>query len=419
MATTTNFRCFLLLWAGKLISSLGGGLTGFGLSVYVFQTTGSAAQMATVVLFAFLPTLLLSVPAGILADRYDRRLLMMAADGLSALGVGYILFCLVKGDASLLQLCVGTTVSSAFAALGEPAYRATVTDLLTPAEYGRAAGMVGLADNARYLLSPLFAGSLLIVSDIRLLLILDICTFLFTVATTAVVRQTGDMKKYAATGSLFDSCREGVKVITANRGLALLIVISAGITALIGTIQILSEPMILTFADSAALGFTETISALGMVFTGICLSVKGIKSDFIKRLAAALAVAGGAMVMFGLKENIYLMAVAGFLFFAALPPANACLDYLARTNIPESKQGRLWGLIGFLSRLGYVVAYAFTGLGADAIAAQTDLSVGRGAAVIVIAAGVALGIASLLLPTARSLKALERAADRHSDNERM
>ena len=60
----SNFSKFLLLWAGEFISAIGGGLTSFGLGVYVFQQTGSAGSMALVTLLAFLPTLLLSVPAG-------------------------------------------------------------------------------------------------------------------------------------------------------------------------------------------------------------------------------------------------------------------------------------------------------------------------------------------------------------------
>lgn len=92
--TDSNFGKFLLLWSGELISSVGGGLTSFGLGVYVFNETGSAASMAIVSLLAFLPTLLLSVPAGVLADRHDRRLLMMLGDGLSGLGILYILFCM-------------------------------------------------------------------------------------------------------------------------------------------------------------------------------------------------------------------------------------------------------------------------------------------------------------------------------------
>ena len=90
MKSSTNLRKFILLWAGELISSIGGGLTSFGLGVYIFQQTGSAAGMALITLLGFLPVLLLSVPAGVLADRYDRRLLMMIGDGCSALGVpGY------------------------------------------------------------------------------------------------------------------------------------------------------------------------------------------------------------------------------------------------------------------------------------------------------------------------------------------
>ena len=63
-----RFSRFLLLWVGELVSSVGSGLTSFGLGVYVFRQTGSAADMALVSLLAFLPTLLLSVPAGVPAE---------------------------------------------------------------------------------------------------------------------------------------------------------------------------------------------------------------------------------------------------------------------------------------------------------------------------------------------------------------
>lgn len=155
MNKSSDFNRFLLLWSGEIISAIGGGLTSFGLSVYVFQKTGSAGSMALVALLAFLPTLLLSAPAGVLADRCDRRLLMMIGDGLSALGLVYILICMLRGEAKLYQICIGVFVSSVFSSLLEPAYRATVADLLTKEEYSRASGMVSIAGSARYLVSPL------------------------------------------------------------------------------------------------------------------------------------------------------------------------------------------------------------------------------------------------------------------------
>ena len=189
MKESKNFRKFLLLWSGELVSSIGGGLTSFGLGVYIFQQTGSAASMALVTLLGFLPTLLLSVPAGVLADRYDRRLLMMIGDGCSAIGIIYILVCMMTGGASLAQICVGVFVSAVFSALLEPSFRATITDLLTKEEYSKASGLVSLAGSARYLFSPVIAGFLLTVSDVKLLLVIDICTFFLTVAGATVERR--------------------------------------------------------------------------------------------------------------------------------------------------------------------------------------------------------------------------------------
>ena len=142
MKESKNFRKFLLLWSGELISSIGGGLTSFGLGVYIFRQTGSAASMALVTLLGFLPTLLLSVPAGVLADRHDRRLLMMIGDGCSAIGILYILICMMTGGASLVQICIGIFVSAFFSALLEPSFKATISDLLTKEEYSKASGLV-------------------------------------------------------------------------------------------------------------------------------------------------------------------------------------------------------------------------------------------------------------------------------------
>ena len=113
------------------------------------------------------------------------------------------------------------------------------------------------------------------------------------------------------------------------------------------------------------------------------------------------------MVGFGLRENTYLICTFGFLFFATLPVANNCLDYLVRVNIPDELQGRAWGLIGFLSQIGYVVAYGAAGTIADGIAARFRISVGRGAAWVIMAAGVLLGLTALLLQSFRSVRTLE------------
>lgn len=410
MGGKRNFHRFLLLWAGELVSSVGGGLTSFGLGVYVFQQTGSAANMALITLLAFLPTLLLSVPAGVLADRYDRRLLMMLGDGCSAIGILLILICMCRGGASLAEICVGVTVSAVFSSLLEPSYRATVTDLLDAEEYSRASGMVSLAGSARYLISPVLAGALLTVSDIRLLLVIDICTFFLTVACTGVVRSGLAAKAAAEKEPLPAALRMGWQAVTEKRGVFLLILLASVITCFMGAFQILAEPLILDFADSATLGIGETVCASGMLVSGLFLGARGIKRGHLKVLSASLAVAGAAMVAFGLRENIYLICAAGFLFFAMLPLANSCLDVLVRTNIAVELQGRAWGFIGFLSQMGYVVAYGLTDVLADGLGERFQMGVGRGAAAVIMASGVLLSVLALAIYPIRAVRELENTA---------
>ena len=113
------------------------------------------------------------------------------------------------------------------------------------------------------------------------------------------------------------------------------------------------------------------------------------------------------MIGFGLFEKIRPVCFFGFLFFAALPFANNSLDYLIRTHIPDEAQGRAWGLIGFLSQMGYVVAYAVSGVAADALGTWTGLGVGRGAAIVVQVAGGLMAAIAASMVFVRSIRELE------------
>ncbi len=407
MKKKSNFGKFILLWSGELISSIGGGLTSFGLGVYVFNMTGSAASMALVTLLGFLPTLLLSVPAGVLADRYDRRLLMMIGDGCSALGIIYILICMLNGGATLTQICVGVFISSVFSALLEPSFRATITDLLTKEEYSRASGLVSLAGSSRYLFSPIIAGFLLTVSDIKLLLVIDISTFALTVISAAVVRKGIGTKEIEDNPPFAESMREGFAILKAQRGVLILVVISSFISLFLGVFQILAEPLILSFADAATLGTAETVCACGMLASGLILGIKGLKNHYVRTMFLSFVFMGVFIVGFGLIENMVPICIFGFLFFATLPFANNTLDYLARTNIPDEAQGRVWGVIGFISQLGYVVAYAISGVAADKLGAASGRGVGRGAAYVMMISGVCLALIAVFIIASPEVRKLE------------
>lgn len=411
MKKESGFSKFLVLWSGDFISQIGGGLTSFGLGVYIYNKTGSAAQMALITLLGFLPTLVLSVPAGVLADMYDRRKLMMIGDGCSALGILYILLSMQKGDASLFQICIGVFISSVFSSLLEPSYRATVTDILSEEEFTKASGLVSLSGSARYLVSPVIAGLLLGLYDINLLLVLDICTFLVTLATTAFVKKSIVTSEKAKRESFVRSLSEGWNGVYSRNGVMQLILISSLISMFIGVIQILSEPLILSFTDAKTLGISETVCALGMLFAALLTGISGIKKNQSRVLSVSLMMAGAFMILFSMTENVMIICTFGFLFFAMLPLANSCLDYLARTNIPNEMQGRVWGFIGLISQLGYIPAYALSGVLADGIGSAFDIGGGRGAAWVIAISGMLLMASALGFLFSGRIRSLEWGSD--------
>ncbi|WP_098747690.1 MFS transporter [Paenibacillus sp. EZ-K15] len=417
-----SFKKFLLLWSGQLISTIGNGLTSFGLGIYVFQQTGKASAMALVTLLAFMPSLLLSAFAGVLADRYDRRLLMVLGDSLSAIGLVFILICMLRGEAQLWQICVGVTISSMFSSLLDPAYKATVTDLLTEEQYTRASGLVQVAGSAKFLISPILAGFLLTVTDIKLLLVIDICTFFVTVATTLAVRSGLASKTYESTQSFIHEIKVGWKAVSANRGVLVLVIMTSVLTFYLGVIETLTIPMLLTFTNSSVVGMIETIVGSGMLVSSVIIGFLPIQKGYVKILSISLFGVGVFMAAFGFREHIALICVSGFLFFAMLPFANTSLDFLVRTNMDNAVQGRAWALIGILSQLGFVAAYALSGVLADfvftpllvegggladSVGKIIGTGLGRGMGFLIIIAGLLLCVTSVILYKLKSVKMLE------------
>ena len=416
------FFKFLILCFGGFLASAGNGITSFGVSVYVFEKTGLASATTLITLFAFLPALLLSPLAGILADRYDRRLLIIFGHGLSAVGLVYILFCMLCGEAQFWQIGLGVTIRSVFSSLIDPAFKATITDLLGEEEYTKASGFVQISDSAKFILSPLIAGYLLVVSDIKLLIIIDICTIFLTVIATFMVRKGLVSKVCKAKESVIKGFRTGWTALTKNRGVFLLTIVVTCTTFFMASIQSLSTPMILAFKDSLTLGIATTIWASGMLVSSVLLGLIPIKKGFAKILSGALLFAGLFMAGFGLRENIIVICIFGFLFFTMLPFANISTDYLIRTNVNNNVQGRVWGLIGIISQLGYAVAYVILGPLADfvfvpwlveggtlanSVGKVIGVGNGRGIGLLIIVAGILLAFSAIFLYRIKSVRELE------------
>ena len=356
---------FYKLWLGELISNIGSGMTAFALSVYIYEKTGSVSYVSLITLLSFMPSIILSPIGGLLADRYDRRLLMIIGDLFSGLGLVYILWSIQTGEKSIVPIFVGITFSSVFTSLLEPSYRATLTDILEEENYAKASGLIQVAGSAKYLISPVIAGIVLSVADIRVILLLDILTFITTCLMIFLVRKSinSEMKNYKKDS--FKGLLEGLFIIKENRGVYSLVIIMFFVCFFMGFIQILIRPMILATSSVKTAGMMESLCAVGLLIGSLWIGIAGIKKNYSKILAVACFFCGIFMSMTGVNENLAIIGISTFLFFSTLPFMNSCADVLVRVSIPNELQGRVWGLISLITQMGTVAAYIISGVMAD------------------------------------------------------
>lgn len=413
---------FLMIWSGELISSIGSGMTAFALSVYVYQTTGSATYVSLITQLAYLPTVLLSPLVGVLADRYDRRLLMIIGDLFSGLGLAYVLWNIKAGSDSMLPICIGVTFNAVFVALLEPSFRATITELLTEEEYARASGMVQIAGNAKFMISPALAGIILAVADIRLILLIDIGTFLITVTTVAIVRKSVGKAVKTERQSIGREMRLGFAEINKSKGIRILIILMSFVCFFVGILQTLTSPMVLAVSNAETVGIMESLCAVGMLLGSVFIGILGIKKNFSTVLCVAGILSGIFIALTGVNKSIFVTGAGIFLFFLALPFMNTSADVLIRKNIPNELQGRVWGIISLLSQTGTVLAYALSGVLADfvfepllsdngvlsdSIGALIGTGTGRGIGFMLILSGICIIPAAFAIGRSRSIRSLQ------------
>lgn len=408
-----------LLVLGSFINSLGTGLTAFGLGIIMLRTYGTASSVAAVQMSAFAPIVLLAPFAGTLADRYDRRLMMIIGDAGSVLGLSVIFMTLSSPSISLAWVCAGAVLSSCLAALTEPALRASVTDLVTEEDYVRCSGLLQLASAAKYLLAPAAAGFLMPLVNVRGLVLLDASTCFITVACTITVRRVlateAPQRGGVQQGDDHDVLA-GWRTIASSPGLRTLVTLMTLATLAIGVIQVLIKPILLPLVSTSEMGVIETVAATGML-VGAALVTAWKSAQPTTLLAAGLAGTGAAMVLVPLRPGAWWVAACGFLTFASLPLAQAGAEVLIRTRVDNTRQARTWGSISLVTQMGYLLAYLCSGLLVDrvlqpfldlrqplstALGAIVGSGPGRGSALLVGIMGLVMALVALSVRLRRS-----------------
>jgi len=368
----TDARTFLVVWLGQVISQLGSSMTGFALGVWVYQETGSATGFALTLLFNMLPKTVLAPIAGVIADRYDRRRIMIWAD--TGAGVATVLTAVLflNGQLAVWHIYLLTAVNAGFSALQGPAFGAAVTQLVPKEQFGRANGLMQLGQGIGQIGAPVLAGLLVVSMGLWSVMLADMVTFFFAVLTLFLVRfpayRSANKTTEKAKGESWEKqVWQGWRHLWTRPGLLGLVLMFAVVNFFVGVAEAVLTPLILSFASPDTLGMVLTIGGVGLLVGSILMSSWGGGRRKVLAIFGADALLGIAVIIAGFTISIPVVTIAIFIAFFCVPIVIAGSQAIIQAKVAPEVQGRVLSLNMMLNTAAFAAAFLLAGPLADRV----------------------------------------------------
>ncbi|MDJ0752774.1 MAG: MFS transporter [Ardenticatenaceae bacterium] len=312
----TGTRGFYTILAGQLVSTIGSGMTRFGLGVWVLAETGDTAAFTTLLFFAVFPIGLGSLFAGPLIDRWNRRTVMIVGNVVASLSTVIIAIFFFTDTLMLWHLYVALFINGIANAFILPTLQ-SITPLLVPREsLNRASGLNQLVRAMESIVAPGLAGFLVALFGLGAVFIVDFVTFgasIIALVLTAVP-QPQPKAEPLSTASFWQDFAFGFQYIRQRPGLVyLLSLFSLTLFLLPGVGYSLVTPLVLSFTTEEVLGLILSSYGVGSIVGGMLMALWSSRFRRMHGILAAMATAGLAAILISLDENPWLIGAGFFL----------------------------------------------------------------------------------------------------------
>lgn len=346
---------FFAIWSGQAFSLLGSRVVQFALVWWLTQLTGSATVLATATLVALLPEIVLSPLAGAYVDRWNRRIVMIAADGAIALASLWLALMFWTGHIQVWHVYVVMVIRATGGSFHFPAMTAS-TSLMVPQEHlTRVAGINQTLNGVLNIFGPPLGALAMALMPLHGVMLLDVGTALLAIVPLLFVNipqpQRQDLEIHRP--SIWTDMRQGLDYVLGWQGLMMLVGL-AMIFKIAMTPAFSQLPLLVSqhFKGGAAqLSLLEAVSGVGIIIGGLALSIwGGFKKRRIYTAALGLAIGGLCFVVMGLAPGgAFWMALASiFVMGLTVPMVDGTFMAILQSTIAPEIQGRVFTLAGSL-----------------------------------------------------------------------
>lgn len=362
---------FILLWATQSFSGLGSTMTSYALVIWSYEQQESALVTSMLMVCSYAPYVILSIFAGALSDRWNKKKVMLVCDSVAALGTVIIFMLLESGNLEIWHLYILNAVNGFMNTIQQPASEVAVTRILPKKYYQKVGGIRYFSNAVNSILTPIIATAFMAIAGIKVVIGFDLFTFIFAFITLLFFIKIPEEKAISEKKeSIFEAASIGINYLKKNRGILDLIFFLAAINFTASIYQAAFPAMILSRngGSEKALGIVNAV-------IGITTLIGSIIASFMKTPKSRIRIICNCL-LFSMSTENFLLAfgqtipvwcLGGFCGWIAIPLMSTNLEAILRIKIPVDLQGRVYSIRNSFQFFTIPIGYFLGGLLVDKV----------------------------------------------------
>lgn len=346
--TYRELKTFLVLWSTQSLSQLGSEMTYFALTLWLYEKTGSALRTALLSICSYGPYVLMSVFAGALSDRWDKKRTMLGCDAFAACCSAAVLVLLRLDALRPAHLYVLNAVSGLMNTVQQPAGDVAMTLITPKAQYQRTSALRSLSGSLVTILHPALATALFALAGMECVIFVDLATFAAAFLALALfvrIPAAAPERTDAPESSLWTSAKEGLSYLRENGLILTLILFLAGVNFVASAFDAALPAYVLPRENGgkAVLGIVTSCAGLATLAGSLLVTVMPPPRDRVRVICRTMLLSLGTenfILAFARTPGWWCLAqLAGWI---VVPVMNANLDVILRSTVPPQMQGRVY-----------------------------------------------------------------------------
>ena len=342
-----ELKTFLILWSTQSLSQLGSAMTGFALTLWLYEKTGSALQTALLAVCSYVPYVVMSIFAGALSDRWDKKKVMLVCDTLAACCSVTVLILLKADLLRPVHMYILNALTGLMNTVQQPASDVAMTMITPKKYYQKTSGLRSFSSSLVTFLNPVLATALYAFAGIDIVIYVDLATFTiaFLALLFGVKLSMPERKEEAGQESFLETVKAGLVCLKENELVLVLILFLAGVNFVASAFDAVLPALILPRENGGetVLGIVTSCAGIAMLFGSLIVTALPAPKNRVRVIYLTMLFSlGTENFLLAFTELPVLWCMGQIIGWLLVPVMSANLDVILRTTIPVDMQGRVY-----------------------------------------------------------------------------